>query len=104
MDADELRESWLNPVEVEDNRHQCPRCNATLDDDGVTHCSLKCWHLDNIGEVKAQILLWLKIWNDDKKVIRMLSNGGSDGWFGGMTDSTVGRWKAAIEAYYAKHN
>jgi len=94
----------LNPVEQEDNRPQCPHCNAALDDDGVTHCSYRCWHLDNLGDVKTVILCWLKAGNDDKKVIRMLSIGDDDSWFGGMTESTVGRWKAAIEAYHAKHN
>jgi len=86
----------LNHVEPEDTRPQCPHCNATIEGDGVTHCSFRCWHLDNLGEVKAQILCWLKIWNDDNRVIRMLSIGGDDSWFGGMTDSTEKRWKAAI--------
>ena len=85
--------------EPEDTRPQCPRCNERHDD-GATHCSLRCWHLDNISEVKDQILCWLKAGIDDKRIIRMLSIGDDDSWFCGMTDSTVRRWEVAIAARY----
>ena len=86
--------------EPEDTRPVCGHCGEHHDSDEVTHCSIKCWHLDNIGEVKAQILLWLKNGYDHVRIFEIMTMGGDDSWFHGMTDSTVNRWKVAISARY----
>jgi len=82
--------------EPEDTRPVCQHCGNHQDDDGATHCSLKCWHLDNIGEVRAHILLWLKNDFDHIRIFEIMTMGGDDSWFSGMTDSTVSRWCRAI--------
>jgi hypothetical protein len=81
----------------EDTRPQCKYCNEHYTQFGILslYCSLKCWHLNNLGGVKAQILLWLKMGNSAEKILYMMKK---YDWFAGMTDSTVNRWTRAISA------
>jgi hypothetical protein len=81
--------------EPEDTRSACEHCGQRYNrlDWMGGYCSYRCWHLDNLGEVKAQIIKWDNRGMDADQIISLLCR---YGWLCGMTDSTVKRWKRAI--------
>jgi len=71
----------------------CPRCGneASSDDDDNGFCGFRCWHLSNVGENKAHILLWKKNGGDIMKNLirgKFLEN---------MTPSTANRYRRAVK-------
>ena len=83
----------------EDTRLACEHCLSrfTPSNGFDEHCGYSCWHLDNLGKVKSEILKWLEKSMSDIETISLLKR---YGWFSGMTDSTVNRWKRAISTRY----
>jgi hypothetical protein len=91
------REMWLNPIYAVDNRPQCKHCGEHYDSDDCIpdnegYCSESCWHLDRLGEVKAQILYWIEHGESEKRIMQKMKLY----WFYWMTYSTVNRWKRVI--------
>ena len=85
--------------EPEDTRPVCSHCREhfTQSGDLDNYCNGVCWHLDNIGGVKAQILLWFKL---GETATGIILNMRKFQWFDDMTDSTFYRWKRAIYTRY----
>ena len=84
------------PDETDDTRPQCKHCLEHHNDDESSYCSPRCWHLDNIGEYKAQILLWEKLgWSD--KIIEFMEKGE---WFVGISEPSEKRWRRVINARF----
>lgn len=84
------------PKYPEDTRPQCEHCNKHHDSNG-DYCSHRCWYLDNVGEYKAQILLWIELGMSEQAIIETMEK---YEWFESMTDSSVGRFKRAIRALF----
>ena len=85
------------PDYKEDARPQCEHCNNHHDKVGDNYCSHRCWHLDNIGEYKYQILLWKRLNMSEQRIIETMEK---YGWLESMTDSSVSRFKRAIHALF----
>lgn len=83
----------------EDTRPQCEHCNNHHDGDS-DYCSQRCWHLDNIGEYKYQILLWKRLNMSEQRIIEKMD---MYDWFESMTDSSVNRFKRAIRELFREN-
>ena len=96
-----MREAWLNPIdEIDDGSRQCDHCLNNYHPvdyaDYEGYCGPICWHLDNLGEVKKQILCWIKLNMNAEQIIAVMRKD----WFTAMTPSTINRWKRAIEQQF----
>lgn len=89
----------FTPDYPEDTRQQCLYCNehfTPASGEPDLYCCLNHWHLHSIGEVKSQVLCWIKAGFSEKSILIAMRVY----WFEWMTDSTVNRWKRAIHALF----
>lgn len=77
-----------------EDRPQCKHCGEYFEkiDSEEEYCTESCWHLDRLGEVKAQIKYWIKQGESEKRILQKMKLY----WFYWMTESTVERWKRVI--------
>ena len=83
-----------NPYDYEQTeQHCCSECGKSLDNTEYDICNT-CWHFENIGEVKWQVLLWLQQGFSVDKIMDILTN---DDWFPNMTVASYNRWGRALQ-------
>ena len=86
INADDIREDWLNPVDDIDN--------------GVIYDNCDEYPPFKPRDVKEQLAIWWQLGWDAKRIIKVMTMEQSgDGWFYCMTPSTVERWKRVILAH-----
>jgi transposase-like protein len=94
--ANQFQYDSAEPTIKVDSRPVCSHCGkhfTPASGESDEYCGIACWHLDSIGEVKAQILCWIDQGMDYEKIIQVMDK---YLWFEGMTDSTVERFRRAI--------
>lgn len=69
----------------------CKECGN--DDNVVDELCFNCWHKGHIGKVKAQVLLFFKLYHTADRVI---DNMQKHGWFAAMTNASVDRFTRVI--------
>ena len=87
------------PDDDSEEPSRCLHCsNYFIEQSGIDeHCNANCWHLDNLGAVKKQVMSWVAQGFSEEKIIETMTN---CDWFCEMTDPTVARWKRAIAVYF----